>query len=361
MAGPLMMRDAETLEHSAPRGGPSAPWRMKLGMQDHMTDDDLAFYSAAGVEAVCGWLPSRKLDDAWSVEGLSRERERVESYGIMLAMVPLPMSSVEIEKAEYPGILLGISPDRDRAIDAICQMIRNAAQAGIPAVKYNLTLIGIPRTVPVKGRGRAQAHAFNYALATNPEPPPTEAGRVTADVYWERITYFLDRVVPVAEEYKVRLACHPQDPGLPPGRGFRGVDAVLGSVEGLKRFVSVRESPYHGLNFCQGTVSEMLENPAAQIFDVIRYFGTRRKIFNVHFRNIRGHFLDFQEAFPDEGVVDMFQAMRVYREVGYDGMIMPDHVPSIPGDAGNYSGGPRGFAFALGYLRGVMQAVAQEG
>ena len=290
-----------------------------------------------------------------------RERERVESYGMKLAMVPLPLSSVEIEKAEYPSILLGISPDRERAVDDICQMIRNVAAAGIPAVKYNMTIIGIPRTAPVQGRGRAEAHAFNYALATNPEPPLTAAGQVTADVYWERITWFLERVVPVAEEYKVRMACHPQDPGVPPGTGFRGVDAVLGSVEGLKKFVSIRESPWHGLNFCQGTVSEMLQDPAKEIFDVIRYFGTRRKIFNVHFRNIKGHYLDFQEAFPDEGVVDMFQAMRTYREVGYDGMIMPDHVPSVPGDAGNYSGGPRGFAYALGYIRAVMQAVAKEG
>src|SRR5581483_5104565 len=99
------------------------------------------------------------------------------------------------------------------------------------AVKYNMTIIGIPRTAPVKGRGRAEAHAFNYELATNPEPPFTEAGRVPADVYWERITYFLERVVPVAAENKVRMACHPQDPGVPPGKGFRGVDAVLGSVE----------------------------------------------------------------------------------------------------------------------------------
>jgi mannonate dehydratase len=357
----MMMQAAKT---SGETGAPER-WRgkfpMKLGMQDHMTDDDLAFYSAAGVEAVCGWLPSRKLDDPWSVAGLLRERERVESYGIKLAMVPLPMSSVEIEKAEYPSILLGSSPDRDRAIDDICQMIRNVGAAGIPAVKYNMTLIGIPRTAPVQGRGRAQAHAFNYAVATNPEPPLTAAGRVTADVYWERITYFLERVIPVAAENKVRMACHPQDPGVPPGRGFRGVDAVLGSVEGLKKFVSIAESPWHGLNFCQGTVSEMLADPGREIFDVIRYFGMRQKIFNVHFRNIKGHYLDFQEAFPDEGVVDMFQAMRTYKEVGYDGMIMPDHVPSVPGDAGNYSGGPRGFAFALGYIRAVMQAVAKEG
>ena len=124
-------------------------------------------------------------------------------------------------------------------------------------------------------------------------------------------------------------------PGLPPagsraclpGKGYRGVETVLGSVEGLKRFVSIRESPYHGLNFCQGTVSEMLQDPGREIFDVIRYFGSRRKIFNVHFRNIQGRFLDFRETFIDDGDVDMLAALRVYREVGFDGMMMPDHVP----------------------------------
>ena len=54
-------------------------------------------------------------------------------------------------------------------------------------------------------------------------------------------------VVPVAEQHKVRLACHPQDPGLP--SGFQGVDAVLSTVEGLKKFVGIKESAYHGLNF----------------------------------------------------------------------------------------------------------------
>ena len=71
----------------------------------------------------------------------------------------------------------------------------------------------------------------------------------------------------------------------------------------------------------------MLENPGEEIHDVIRYFGQRKKIFNVHFRNIKGGFLNFRETFPDDGDVDMIRAIRVYKEVGYDGMLMPDHVP----------------------------------
>ena len=115
-------------------------------------------------------------------------------------------------------------------------------------------------------------------------------------------------------------------------------------------------SGYHGLNFCQGTVSEMLDDPAREIYDVIRYFGTRGKIFNVHFRNIKGRFLNFQETFPDDGDIDMIRAMHVYKEVGYDGMIMPDHVPAIDGDAG----GHQAFAFAFGYIQALIQLVQQD-
>jgi mannonate dehydratase len=192
---------------------------------------------------------------------------------------------------------------------------------------------------------------------TPQDPPLTEAGPISEEAAWERITYFLKRVIPVAEEYKVRMACHPHDPGMPRDRGFRGVHRVLGSVDGLKRFIEITPSPYHGLNFCQGTVSEMLDKPGEQIFDVIRYFGARGKIFNVHFRNIRGGFLNFQETFPDDGDVNMIRAMRAYREVGYDGMLMPDHVPRIDGDAG----GKQAFAYAYGYIQALIQMINEEG
>jgi mannonate dehydratase len=330
------------------------PARMKVGTQHGDSDLILRACAAFGVSHICSRLPSRQLDDAWSVDSLSRLRDRVASFGISLEMVPLPMSSVEISRAEMPAIFLGQDPDRDRQIDAICQMIRNAARAGIFSVKYNFTIIGIPRSGRAPGRGGSSYSEFVFERAAQ-DPPLTLAGRVDADTYWERITYFLDRVVPVAEEYKVRIACHPQDPGVPRGTGWRGVDAVLASVDGLKRFVSIRESPYHGLNFCQGTVSEQLEKPGEQIFDVIRYFGTRKKIFNVHFRNIEGGFLDFRETFIDNGSVDMLRAMRVYREVGYDGMMMPDHVPQIPGIESG-----QGFAFAFGYIKALIAAVAAE-
>jgi mannonate dehydratase len=331
------------------------PLQVKLGTQ-HTTDPAyLKILSALGVTHICSGLPSRRLDEAWSVDGLKRLKDSVAGAGVELVMVPLPLSSSIIEKAEYPSILLGKSPEREKAVDEICEMIRNCSRAGIPAVKYNMSILGVVRTPSTKGRGGATYSTFKYSEGK--QDPPSAAAPLPADLYWERITWFLERVVPVANELKVRLACHPHDPGMPKGKGFKGVETVLGSVDGLKRFVSIKESPYHGLNFCQGTVSEMLEKPNAEIGDVIRYFGSRKKIFNVHFRNIEGKFLDFRETFPDNGDVDMPAALRVYREVGYDGMIMPDHVPHAEGD----TGGRQAFAYCFGYMRALMQMVAAEG
>jgi len=245
---------------------------------------------------------------------------------------------------------LAKEPERQRELDSICALIERLAQAGIPAAKYNLTILGIPRTPREPGRGGSRNAAFRWARADQ-GAPPTIAGAVSEDEYWQRIDHFLAAVVPVATAAKVRLACHPQDPYTPPG--YRGVTSVLGTVDGLKRFVTMHESPFHGLNFFQGTVCEMLDDPAREILDAIRRFGERGKIFNVHFRNIKGRKLDFMEAFPDEGDIDMERAIACYRDVGYQYMLMPDHVPQIDGRD------PSGVAFAYcyGYIQALLDAL----
>ncbi len=339
---------------SASTAASGKPVLMKIGTQHSMEDGVLKVMSSFGLKNICGTLPSKTLDEKWSVEGLKKLRERVELHGITLDALPMPLSSNYITKSENPNIMLGKSPERDREIDGICQMIRNCAQAGIPSMKYNLTILGVVRNPYTKGRGESTYSTFKYDDLDR--TTLTEAGPVSADQMWERITYFLERVVPVATENKIKIMCHPHDPGMKEPEGFRGVHRVLGTVAGLKRFVEIHPSPYHGLNFCQGTVSEMLKDPGTEIFDVIRYFGTRKKIFNVHFRNIRGGFLNFQETFPDDGDVNMIKAIRVYREVGYDGMLMPDHVPHIEGD----TGGAQAFAFAFGYIQALLQMVRME-
>jgi mannonate dehydratase len=125
----------------------------------------------------------------------------------------------------------------------------------------------------------------------------------------------------------------------------------------MKRFLDIApESPSHGLNFCQGTIAEMSSDPNQIVQDAIREFGQRKRIFMVHFRNINGGYCDFHECFPDEGSVDMAEAIRAYREVGYDGILCPDHVPVSDLDPAR----ERFFAFALGYTKGLLHALPSK-
>ncbi|MBF2713503.1 mannonate dehydratase [Agrobacterium vitis] len=316
----------------------------QVGARD---DDDYRVFAQLGLKHICADPPGDPR--SWTLTDIERHRDKVESFGLILDMLQLPLPSSPIERASYPDILLA-GPDRDRQIDAVCKMIENLAAAGIPAAKYNLNLIGIPRTPMEKGRGGSMNESFRWDKADQAAAPGL-AGVLSEDENWERIDYFLERVVPVAESNKVRLACHPHDPYTPPG--YKGVTRVLGTVEGLKKFVQMRESPYHGLNFCQGSIGEMLDNPREEIDDIIRWFGTRGKIFNVHFRNISGGKLSFMETFPDEGDMDMVRSVKIYHEVGYQYMLMPDHVPTISGRD------PTGvaFAFCYGYIAALLESL----
>ena len=327
---------------------------MHVGSQTPCSEDSLVFLRQLGVkyvDATPRWGLGLDLKDGyWRADAVARHREYVESFGLKLAAMHLPLTSGGIEKQIWPNIMLG-TPERDREIEQVCRCIESAAKAGVPLLLYNLAFLPVVRSGRTHGRGGVTYSHFDYAEVKN--DPLHPMGPMTAEQAWERIDYFLQRVIPVAEQLGVRMGCHQHDPAMPPGRGYRGVERVLGSIEGVKRFLDLHPSPYHGLNFCQGTISEMCTD-AEQVYDAIRYFGRRKRIFWVHFRNICGGFLRFYEVFPDEGDVDMVKAIRTYKEVGYDGVLVPDHVPRSSLDTPH---GHRARAFCLGYIKALIQAV----
>ena len=339
----------------APTATPSRRALMKLGCQSApTTDEHLKYFARYGVRNICGYPEIADGRLYATVDELKRMVELAHSNGVSVdCLAPPFLGSSHVDKEKHASIMLAQSPERDGDIESMQTLIRNCAAAGVPSIKYNMSLLGVLRTERTKGRGDATYSTWRLREA-KPPTPVTRAGVVNADQFWERITYFLDHIIPVANEYKIRMACHPHDPGVPP-EGYQGVTRVLGTVDGLKRFVSIRESPYHGLNFCQGTVSEMLQDPGKEIYDVIRYFGSRKKIFNVHFRNIRGKRDDFVEVYPDEGDIDLVKAIKLYRDLEYPYLLMPDHVPVAPGDPRDL----QSFAFCYGYIRALIQGLDQ--
>ncbi|HEX6681846.1 MAG TPA: mannonate dehydratase [Candidatus Limnocylindrales bacterium] len=312
-------------------------------------------FTRHGVTHWVGYPPNPPLAEGrgyWLASEVEQTREFAEQNGVTLDMVALPLlTSSHIDRDARPAIMLA-SPERDKDIDDIHKMIEACASAGVPAFKYNMSLLGVLRTGEVPGRGGSVYGQFRAAdLPAN--PPLTRAGIVDADSFWERINYFVQRVIPVAHQYKIRAACHPQDPGTPPG-GYQGITNVLSvpGGKGLFKFLSLHDSPYHGLNLCIGTLAEMLWDPQREIYDIVRKLARTNRLFNIHLRNIKGRRDDFMEVWPDEGDIDHARIIRILAEADYSYNVDPDHVPDHADDPGSR----QAYAHGYGYLRALMQA-----
>ena len=272
-------------------------------------------------------------------------KEKFKSAGLELSVFePAPPNQ---------KIKLGL-PGRDEEIEKFCVLLRNMGALGIPVLCYNfMAQIGWFRTSSSTiSRGGAMVTSFDSSLLKN--APLTEAGEVSHERLWENLEYFLKKVVPVAEEAKVRLALHPDDPPVP---SLRGVGRILTSFEAMKKAVNLVPSEYSGVALCQGTFATMGED----VNSVIKYFGERNKIFLAHFRDIRGTAEKFEETFHDDGQTDMFEAIKAYKEVGYDGFMRVDHVPTMEGEENGIPGyETMGRLFAIGYLKGLLEAVDKQ-
>jgi mannonate dehydratase len=308
-------------------------------------------------------------DGLWDGTKVADQRRWIEGFGMRLEVMAIDVGSILLDRLRAPDAAAA------RA-EALRHNIQAAADGGVDTVKFNLQMVGITRTAMVEGRGDYRPEAdkqFSYwgvghlgggkegsdAPAIDLAAPEacgqvlaSEAGGISREQGWYAIEYLIEQILPTAERAGVRLAIHPQDPAYPP-EGLNGVHHVVGSLDGMRHLLDLApESRSLGLNFCQGTIAEMADDPNATVLQAIREFGARQRIFMVHFRNIKGGYLDFREAFPDEGVLDMPACLRAYREVGYDGILCPDHVPLSDVDVGR----ERFFAFALGYTRALLQA-----
>jgi mannonate dehydratase len=230
----------------------------------------------------------------------------------------------------------------------MAETVRNMGRAGIPILGYHFMPNSVWSTsLTTVLRGGATARSFKMELARN---APLTHGRVYSEAeMWENYDWYMERILPVCEEAGVRMALHPDDP---PVEALGGVARLFRNFENFKRAMETHNSPMHGLDFCHGCWSEM--RAGAGVLEAIRWFGERRRIFYVHFRDVQGGAEDFTECFVNEGNSDMLKVMLELKDVGFKGFMIDDHVPHMVDDT---HWGHRGRAYAIGYMTGLLEAV----
>ncbi|WP_236974148.1 mannonate dehydratase [Membranihabitans maritimus] len=242
----------------------------------------------------------------------------------------------------------------DEEIEACKKLIRNMGALGIPVLCYNFMahFNWVRTSFSVEGRGGALVSEYDHSQVEN--SPTTRYGIIGKDFLWERLELFLKEVIPVAEQSKVRLAIHPDDP---PVDSIQGISRIITSFEDLKKVITLVPSAFNGITLCQGTISAMGEN----VTEVIRELGSEKKVFYVHFRDVSGSAQKFVETFHDEGQTDMYETVKNYIKIGFDGPVRIDHVPTMEGENNTNPGyETKGRLFALGYLKGLFEAALKE-
>ena len=305
-----------------------------------LSEENLTYARQIGVRDIVAVSPEGLSIDGrtYDYSRLIQLKTRVENAGLRIAALQ------NIPTAWYDKILWGLD-GRDEQLDNYCQTIDNVGRAGIPIMHYNFHAIRVWRTSRhTRDRGDAHVTSYDHAMM---EAAPVERGELGYEELWDNFEYMIKRIMPAAEKAGVKMALHPDDPPVTP---IAGAACLFVDVPAFQRVIDMVPSESNGLLFCQGCYTEMM---GSKVFDAIRHFGRQGKIFYVHFRNIAGEMPNFRETFIDSGDIDMFEAIKVYKEVGYEGVMIPDHLPHMINDT---PFGHQSNAYAIGYMRGIMKA-----
>jgi mannonate dehydratase len=243
-------------------------------------------------------------------------------------------------------------------IEEIKRLIRNVGEAGIPVIGYNFSLAGVcSRITGAFARGGALSVGMDgvdnepipngmvWNMTYDENAPEGTIENITHEILWQRLEYFLNEIIPVAEEAGVILAAHPDDPPMPV---VRNTPRLVYQPDMYGKLLNIKPSKSNALEFCLGSIAEMTEG---DVYEATNLYANN--ISYIHFRNVKGKVPAYKEVFIDEGDIDMIKILRILKQKNFNGVLIPDHTPQMSCEGSWYAG----MAYALGYMNAAMKLI----
>lgn len=306
-----------------------------------------------------GWGDTYNQGKLWQYDELIRLKREIESNNLKLEAIE------NFDPSHWYDILLD-GPRKYDQLEGLKTILKNMGKAGIPIMGYYFSLAGVwGWTSGPVGRGEANSVVFDKSKVDIHQPIPKGmvwnmryetnqgedvVGPVSRKEMWERLEYFLKELLPIAEENNVKLVAHPDDPPLPE---MRGTARLFYNTNEYEKLLDIHPSPANGFEFCMGTIQEM---EGSDVYGLLDKYSREDRIGYIHFRNVVGKVPHYREAFVDEGDIDMVKALKILRKNRYEGILIPDHTPEMSTKAGWHTG----MAYALGYMKGAIQAINSQ-
>ena len=301
-----------------------------------------------------GWGKAGNPDEIWSLEELISIKKDINNHGLELEAIE------NFDPAHWHDILLD-GPKKKVQIENLKQLIKNVGRAGIPTFGYNFSLAGVSsRDIGPYARGGAVSVGMNGSVDETPIPNGMvwnmkyddnaldgSLPYIGHEELWKRLQYFLNEIIPVAEEAGVKMAAHPDDPPMP---YVRNTPRLVYQPDLYQKLIDIKPSPSNNLEFCLGSIAEMTEGDVYEATDI---YSKQDKISYVHFRNIIGKVPNYKEVFVDEGDIDMVKILKILKKNNFQGVLIPDHTPQMTCDAPWYAG----MAYTMGYMKAIMNVV----
>jgi mannonate dehydratase len=328
------------------------------------------------VTGVVGALFDVPVGEVWEESDILKLKNTVNGAGLSLEVI----ESVNV----HEDIKLGLS-SRDKYIENYKTTIRRLAKYGIKVICYNfMPVFDWLRTnlaYPLEDGSNALCYIDSAAKSVNPielvknidntsngfSLPGWEPYRLAEleslmcayqsmdeEKLFQNLEYFLKQIIPVCEECDVKMAIHPDDPPW----SIYGLPRIITCRKNIERMLDAVDSPYNGLTLCSGSLGANREN---NIPELIRAFAGR--IHFAHVRNIKffGN-KDFHESshFSADGSLDLYEIMKAYHDIGFDGYIRPDHGRMIWNEKARPGYGLYDRALGIAYLNGLWEAIEKE-